>query len=205
MTLIDLSYSIENGMPIHPYDKKPKLTQDKFIVKDEYNNFWVESGTHAGTHLDSPMHLTDSANYISEYDLGRFCGEACVLDVSGEEIIGYNNEFSHRVKNKNIVLLYTGFEEKYGKKEYYTRHPVLDIGMAEFLVEKKVKLIGMDLPSPDRFPFLIHKYLLSRDVFILENLCNLKLLINKNNIEVFAFPLKIRADASWVRAVARID
>ncbi|PKM90966.1 MAG: cyclase [Firmicutes bacterium HGW-Firmicutes-12] len=204
MKLIDLSYSIENGMPTHPYDNEPTLFQDRFLEKDEYNNYCFQTGTHTGTHVDSPMHLTKSTSYISEYDLENFCGEACVLDVSEEEIIKYKDSYKEKLKNNSIVLLYTGHEKKYGQKEYYTTHPVIDFSMAEFLVESNVKLIGMDTPSPDKHPFLIHKYLFSKKMCLLENLCNLGLLLNENRIELFAFPLKIKADASLVRAVARI-
>jgi kynurenine formamidase len=203
--VIDLSYWIEQGMPVYPSDDYIKLEQDKYYEKDKYSNFKLTAGTHIGTHIDSPMHLTDSSTFIGEYSLDKFCGKACVIDVSGTDCIKYEKQYDDLVGSNEIVLLYTGFETKYGSDQYYKRHPVMDLSFAEFLASKNIKLVGFDMPSPDRFPFEIHKYLLENGIFILENLRNLNLLFDAKTIEFFAFPLKIRADASWVRAAAKID
>ena len=56
---IDLSQDITHDMSVHPYDDKVKLYQDKFLDKDKYVNFKLETGMHSGTHIDTPMHLTD--------------------------------------------------------------------------------------------------------------------------------------------------
>lgn len=61
------------------------------------------------------------------------------------------------------------------------------------------------MPAPDYPPFTFHKALLSNDIFVLENLTNLGSLLDKPNFEVMAFPLKISAEASFVRAVCQID
>jgi len=119
-------------------------------------------------------------------------------------IINYEPQYANLIKEKDIVLLYTGFDKKYGDEAYYTSHPIIDMSFAEFLVREKIKMIGMDMPSPDRYPFQIHKYLFSNGLFILESLRNLSFLLSEKDIEVFAFPLRIKADASWVRAVARV-
>ena len=113
-------------------------------------------------------------------------------------------EYDTLVKQNNIVLLYTGFDTHYGTKEYYENHPCVDIEFCNFLIEKKIKMIGMDTPSPDRFPFEIHKLLFKNNIYILENLTNLDQLLNVDKFEVIAFPLKIKADSSMTRAVARL-
>lgn len=205
MKIVDLSQWIEQHMPVFPSDERPELVHDKYLDKDKYNNFRLTAGTHIGTHADSPMHLTDSTTFIGEYPLDRFCGKACVIDVRGKDRINYEKSYDELSESSEIVLLYTGFDEKYGSDDYYNCHPVLDQAFAEFLVRKGARLVGFDMPSPDRFPFEIHKYLLGNNIFILENLTNLNLLLTAKNIEFFAFPLKIRADASWVRAAARFE
>lgn len=204
MKLVDLSNWIEQGMPTHPYDEKPDIIQDKFLNRDKYNNYTINAGTHIGTHIDSPMHLTESTKYIGEYELENFCGKACVIDARGMNIIKYEPQYEELIKNKDIVLLYTGFDKEYGSYNYYNSHPVIDKSFAELIVREGIKLIGMDMPSPDRYPFEIHKYLFSKGIFILENLRNLECLLNENNIEFYAFPLKIKTDASLVRAIARV-
>jgi kynurenine formamidase len=65
-------------------------------------------------------------------------------------------------------------------------------------------MLGMDMPAPDYFPFDFHKELLTNGIFLLENLTNLQELLGVNDFEVIALPLKIAAEASFVRAVCRI-
>ncbi len=202
---IDLSRDIFNAMPVHPYDDKVRLYQDKFLDKDKYVNFKLEIGMHSGTHIDTPMHLTDRETYIHAIPLDRFTGRGVLLDVRGESIIKFKAEYSAMVKEDDIVLLFTGHGDKYGTEEYYTGHPVVDGEMADFFAERKIKMLGMDLPSPDNYPFEIHKKLFAKDILIIENLTSLSELINVNNFEVIAFPLKIRAEASMARVAAIID
>jgi kynurenine formamidase len=205
MRYIDLSYDIEDKMPVYPYDSEVVLQQDRLFDKDKYNNFRLDTGMHSGTHIDSPMHMTKDKTFIGDYVIDKFCGRAVVFDVTGRENIGLN-EFDEMLLNSgDIVLFYTGFENCYGKDSYYTEHPVLDIKAAELLVQKKVKVIGFDMPSPDRYPFDVHKLMLKNGIFIAENLKNLGLLIGYKTVEIFMFPLKIKADASLVRAVAKVE
>ena len=65
-------------------------------------------------------------------------------------------------------------------------------------------MVCIDSPSPDRRPFEIHKLLLENNVLIAENLTNLDKLMSANNFEVIALPLKIHADSSPARIIARI-
>jgi kynurenine formamidase len=202
---IDLSHPIEDSMPVYPGDETPRLAQDRCLEKDGYNNFHIATGMHMGTHIDSPMHMSHSAAFMGEYDVDQFCGRACLLDVRGMPVIEYRAEYDAMVREGDIPLLWTGWAHHYGSAGYYENHPVLDASMASFLVEKKVMLLGMDMPSPDRQPHEIHKFLFSQGICLLENLRNLEALEGGKNAEIFAFPLKIRADASMVRAVARYN
>jgi len=65
-------------------------------------------------------------------------------------------------------------------------------------------MIGIDWASPDLEPYPIHEILLNNNILILENLTNLDFLLSGPAFEIFAFPLKINADSSIVRAVAKI-
>ncbi len=200
--LIDLTHVMENEMPIFPGDDNFILKQDKFFDENKYNNFMLKTSMHVGTHLDSPMHMTKSTMTIDQYSIDKFCGKAIVLNVLGEDIIDYKEEYEKMIKNNDIVLFYTGFDKYFKAKEYFLKYPVITTNLAEFLISKNVKLVGFDTPSPDYYPFSIHKMLLSNNIFIIENLCNLNLLLNKT-CEVFCFPLKIKADASLLRVVAK--
>ncbi len=204
MKLIDLSHVIEDNMPVYPGDIKTNLHQTKYLLADKHNNHRLDISMHSGTHIDSPMHLTDCKQYISELSLESFIAQGCLLDVRNQTIIKLKAEYDALIKSSSIVLLYTGYDAHYGTKEYYENHPCVDIDLCKLLIEKNVKMVGMDIPSPDRYPFEIHKLLFKNNIYVMENLTNLNQLLNVDKFEVIAFPLKLKADSSMTRAVARI-
>jgi len=159
---------------------------------------------HAGTHLDLPSHFLDSNVSVDQLAVERFAGTGCLLDVRNEQVIDMKPEYETNVQENDIVLLFTGFGRHLKSDSYFTDHPVVDQRLAEFFAAKKIKMVGMDLPSPDREPFEIHRILLQADILIMENLTSLNLLLGVRNFEVIAFPLKVKAEAALLRAVARV-
>lgn len=204
MKLIDLSHTIHSGLSVFPGDSLIHLEQVKEYSRDGYNNFRLCTGMHAGTHVDGPMHLTNSNTYIAGIPLESFTGKGIVFDIRGQKVIGLNDEIRLRIEQEAIVLFCSGCDQFFGEEEYYTNHPVFDEQLIHYLVEQKVKMVGIDSPSPDHEPYPMHEILLKNNILILENLANLDLLLNEPAFEIFAFPLKINADSSIVRAVARI-
>jgi kynurenine formamidase len=202
---MDLSYTIENGLITHPYDDELKLYRNRFLDKHKYNDSRLEAGMHIGTHIDAPSHLLESNIVINDYSVDKFIGKGCLLDVRNQDIITMREEYIHKIQEDDIVLLYTGFDKKYGSEEYFSKHPVVEKKLAEFLVSKRIKMLGMDLPAPDKYPFEIHKMLFEKDILIIENMKSLESLLDIEQFEIIAFPLKIKAEASPVRVVARFQ
>lgn len=200
---IDLSHSIYDKMPIHPYDDGVKLYQDRFLDKHKYNNSRLETGMHAGTHIDVPRHFLNIDTYVDEIPLDRFIGRGCLINVRNEETIDFKEEYYDKIKEHNIVFILTGHDANYGKENYFDDHPLVTKRFAEFLITRKIKILGMDMAKPDKYPFEIHKILFENDIFIIENLTNLEKLVDIDEFQVIAFPLKIKAEASLVRVVAQ--
>ena len=98
----------------------------------------------------------------------------------------------------------TGFSNKFGVPEYYESYPEITAAFASKMVELGVSIVGMDTPSPDRPPFVIHKLLLGNDVLLIENLTNLESLLEHVQFTVAALPAKFDAEAAPVRVVAQI-
>jgi len=204
MLLIDLSQPIFDKMPVYPDDGPVNLFQVKGLEKDFYNDFRLETGMHVGTHIDSPMHLTENNKVMADYSLETFIGNGCFLDVRNLKTISYQKEYSEKVNKNDIVLLFTGHSSEFGKKTYFNDYPIIDKDLAEFLIDRNIKMLGIDTPSPDKFPFEIHKMLFNQHILIIENMANIEKIIPYNKFEIMAFPLKINADSSLVRVVARI-
>ena len=201
--LVDLSHTIETGMPVYPGDEEPELVQTRYLAQHHHNNHRLQISMHVGTHLDAPLHMVAQRDYVSTLSLNAFVAPACVLDVRDQPIIHWSSAYEQTVQPGSIVLLHTGHDRWYGSERYFEEHPVVDPAFCEFLLIKQVKLLGVDLPSPDKLPFPVHKRLLANGTYILENLTNLDQLLSWSSFEVIALPLKLRADGSPVRAIAR--
>lgn len=201
--LIDLTYNIIDSLQVYPGDEETKLYQVRDIEEHKYNDHRLEVCMHAGTHVDGPMHLTESKEYISQMPLETFIGNGCLLDVRGEQVIQMKNEYYEKIKEDDIVLLFTGWDSKFGTDEYFENSPIVSIELANLLVEKKIKMLGMDIATPDKYPFEVHKLLFKNNILIIENLTNLEDLLEVKDFEVIALPLKINADSSIARVVAR--
>ncbi len=205
MRLIDISHVLNEDTPIYPGDYKTSLQEYKTLDKDYYCSYLLSTCLHTGTHIDLPMHLINDNRVVADFDLDHFAGKGVLLDVRGENPIRLKSYYKEMISDGCVVLLYTGFDKYYNEEEYFTHHPEVSDELADFLLSRKIKMLGMDMPSPDFPPFTIHKALLSNDIFVLENITNLQDLLDVNSFEVMAFPLKISAEASFVRAVCRVD
>jgi len=205
MTLIDLSHPICNETPVYPGDISISLAQTRSYEKHGFVAHSITTGFHAGTHIDAPMHLTNDNKTIADFPLDHFIGKGVLLDVREESHISMKPHYQSIIEPNSIVLLHTDFDQFYhtDTNKYYTQHPIVDEQLTEFFITRKIKILGMDMPSPDKVPFAAHKTLLSNGIFILENLTNLRFLLGLNNFEIIAFPLKISAEASLVRVVCR--
>ena len=204
MKLIDISHVLDGDTPIFPGDYQTTLSPYKTIEKDYYNAFLLQSGLHTGTHIDMPMHLIEHDKTAADFPLDGFCGKGVLLDVRTEASIAMKPIYESQVHEEDVVLLYTGWDKSYSKPDYFTRHPIVGEALAEFLLSRKIKMLGMDMPAPDAPPFTFHKDLLRHGIFVLENLTNLDSLTAVESFTVMAFPLKINAEASLVRAVCQI-
>ncbi len=204
MPLIDLSHPLLEETPCYPGDMPLKLTKIKSLEKDHFVSYHLSSTLHTGTHIDVPMHLVDDGRHVLHFPLEAFAGPGLLLDVRGKKTLDYQIEYESLVQPEQVVLLYSGFDRFFHDPRYFSSHPVISDALADFLIQKNIKMLGMDFPSPDYFPFKVHKKFLAHQIILLENAANLGALKNIPAFHVMAFPLKIKAEGSFVRAVARI-
>lgn len=201
---IDLSHPISDGMPVYPGDLPVSLKQHASLQADGHTNFSLSTGMHAGTHLDGPMHLTSSLTRMAQLPIDQFAGNGFLVNATGLKNIDLPESAFDQVKPGSIVLFYTGFDRYFGEEKYYLDYPPISEKTARLLAKKQVKMVGMDTPSPDFHPYRIHQIWLTNGILVLENLTNLSALLPYREFELLAFPLKIEADSSPVRVVARI-
>ena len=200
MKVFDLSMELSEKTPYHPGTKKPVITQVATIAKKGWNEKRLNVSSHFSTHIDAPFHMLPNGKKLGDFPVGYFIGEAIVINVKGQEFISPNLD---AVRENDIVFFYTGVTEKISSA-MFKKFPVLTEKTARKLVEKKVKIIGLDSWTPDAEPYEIHKILMKHDILIVEDLVNLKPLVGKR-FECVILPLKIKdADGAPCRVIARL-
>lgn len=105
------------------------------------------------------------------------------------------------IREDDIVLFHTGLIDHYHEEGYFTDYPEMSEEIAQYLVEKKVKMVGFDSCGPDHPPHKTHKVLFGGGVLIIENLANLAELAGRN-FTVYALPIKLQVDGAPARAIA---
>lgn len=129
---------------------------------------------HLGTHFDVMN---------KEFPLDYTERKAIVFDVAkvGDRDIDIDDLDVGKVEQDMFVALYTGFIEMegYGTRKYFSDHPQLSNGLIDVLLDKKISIIGVDFGGIRRGKEHTPKdqYCADRGVFIVENLCNLKTIL----------------------------
>lgn len=204
MQLIDLSVPVNENTPAYPGDPHIEIKTLATYKKDTYNDHAVSFGIHSsGTHIDGPWHMVEDGKKLAQIPVEQFVGR-------GRLIKAENGNYSldavkaAGIAEGDIVLFYTGMAKVYGQDEYYAdSRLVMPEAVANYLVEKKIKTVGLDMCSPDKMPFPVHRILLGSDILIIENMTNLDQLEGQE-FTVYALPLKLELDGAPARVIAQV-
>lgn len=209
MNIIDLTHIINESMPVFPGTEPPKIIEKTTIKKDGFAEKLLTMFSHTGTHIDAPAHMIEGGSSLSDFSVEKFVGNGLVIPLESNNLINLNylKSFENQIKEASFILFYSAWDNLWGEKEYFHGFPSLTIDAAKYLVGFDLKGIGIDTISIDDINnenFDIHHIILKKDLIIIENLKNLKYLINKK-FELHIAPLNIKGlDGSPVRAIAKI-
>lgn len=193
---IDLSILLTKDTPVFPGEPNIIFKKHANIKENTYNEHQITINTHLGTHMDFPYHMIDDGKKSSDFKLENFIGKGKVINI--------NNPDLDSIEDEDVFLLYSEHIEK-GIDNLFNDVPVLDENLVDFLITKKPKMLLLDIPTPDKFPYPIHKKILENDILIVENVCNMKLLIDKK-FKVYAIPLNFEEfDGSPCRVFAEVE
>jgi arylformamidase len=203
MKIIDLTVALNGQTPVYPGDPATVIKPAGVFEKDGFNDHYVSLGTHVGTHIDAPFHMLADGKTLDQIPVEQFVGRGVYIKVEDKKF-DLDKVKSYGIREGDIVLFHTGLIDIYDEPAYYSDYPEIPAEIAEYLVEKKVKMVGMDMSGPDHPPFKTHKILLGGGVLIIENLMNLDRLTGKD-FTVYALPIKLELDGAPARVIARID
>jgi kynurenine formamidase len=193
--------------------------------------------THSGTHLDAPYHYHPTmdkgkeALTIDQIPLGWCFNDGVCLDfrekldgerISADDLDKALDRIGYEIKPLDIVLIQTGADEFWGTEEYLVKGAGMDRESTLYLLEKGVKVVGIDAWSWDRpLPFLAKEFQETGDPKVIweahfagieigychmEKMANLSAIGRSYGFTVCCFPIKIKgASAGWTRPVAIVD
>ncbi|MFQ3548597.1 MAG: cyclase family protein [Armatimonadota bacterium] len=206
--IIDLTHKITNNMPVFPGDPKVEIDNAIFGDKSAYNVSIVKMGSHTGTHIDAPSHLTFLNNGLQSISLSKLIGIAEVIDLGNikpDSIIEVSQIIPHidRIKPNGKIILKTNWSRYWNTPDYFLSYPSISIESAELFADRDIDMLAIEQPSTHQILHeQIHSILLSKGIIILENLANTSE-INADTVYLTVLPLNIEnIDGSPVRAVA---
>lgn len=210
MAFIDLSHTIEPGMPQWPGDDQPlAIHRRSEHGADSHMSSSIEFGCHIGTHIDAPLHFLANAPAVDTMALDRFIGPALVVrcgDGDTAAAIGPEVLDGHDLAGVGFVLFDTGWDRHWGSDRYYREWSWLSPALAEILAAAGLKGVGLDTPSLDPYGGqAAHDICAPAGMINIENLANLGALPDRG-AELIVLPLKLEGtEASPVRAIARVE
>ena len=211
---IDLTWPLSPTVPRLASFPPPRIERFASIPERPFNVTELSTVVHMGTHVDSPRHFFRDGPALDEVPLERLVGSGVVwrVDEPLEGLIGPEDleRMTPRAEPGDIVVLDTGLARHAGTSDY-DRHAALSVAAAEWLVDRQVKLVAVDMPTPELplharppdFDWPVHHTLLRDGVLIAEQVTNAGALAGKR-AEFLFLPLNIvGSDGAPARVVGR--
>lgn len=224
MAIIDLSIPLTNNLKLLPNLPGVSISE-YFNHSSSVANYeppcqgclvnFFSMPDHTGTHIDAPVHFVPGGKDISQIPVDSLMGEAVLIDASAkgsdqplslELFQQYIKEQEVSIYEGDIVVIRCSV--KRWNDEGYHQVQSLTPEVADFLITKKVRAVGVDTLSVDclndkRRP--VHLKLLKAEIILLEGLMNLER-IGKKRFQLVALPLMlVSAGGSPTRAIAITD
>lgn len=211
MPIYDVTVPIFNELPTWPGDPAVEISDWRSLsAGDGANVSMLNFGAHTATHVDAPAHFIEGAAKVESLNLEVLIGEAEVIAVP-EDLHAIDEEFvlAHCPPDAERILFKTRNSAFWSepKLQFHEDFTYLDLKAAETLVQRGVKLVGIDYLSIEKFASSKHEThlaLLSRGVVILEGL-NLSD-VPPGRYELICLPLRLRSnlgDGGPARVVLR--
>ncbi|MBQ7582165.1 MAG: cyclase family protein, partial [Lachnospiraceae bacterium] len=204
--LIDLTLDVETGMPTcgTPWHQTVEIRSLGKLAEVGRNTSSILLGSHSGTHMDAPKHFIDNGKGIETLSLDLLCGPVTMVDLRNKQagdVVTLDD-----VRELNIterMLFIFGWYKHFKTDRYYKDFPYFSGEAVDWLMEKGMRLMAMDTPSPDTGSAIYdtdaqeadspnHKKMLAKEIIIVEYLCNTDMIDLSRQYELIALPLKLK-------------
>ena len=206
--IVDLTLTLEHGM------RGVSVETTYTVAEHGWRASTYHLYSHAGTHMDAPVHYEVNNKTIVDIPLAQCMGPAWVVsipDVAPKALITLADlgDIPEKIKPGESLLIHTGWSSRVGEPAYREALPRISEDLAIWCAAQKLPMLGVEPPAVAD-PFNreeithIHQILLEADIAIVEGLTNLDAL-TREKVFFFAIPVKLPHDGAPVRAFAWED
>jgi kynurenine formamidase len=193
---VDLTHTMSPDFPT--FSGVPGIEMEKKfdLTKDGFNLYWWRLIEHAGTHLDAPIHFSQSGATVDKIPAAALVLPLAVIDVAAkaaqnpdylitrEDLAGWEKKH-RRLPDYCCVAMQSGWAQHVGNPAKFTgkdgsgvfHFPGFSLEAAEWLMrERNVMGLAVDTLSLDHGPstdFKVHRAWLPSGRWGLENVANL--------------------------------
>lgn len=206
MRIYDISLPISESLVVWPSDPPIRITQPYHLDRgDEATVTRLDMGAHTGTHVDAPAHFVPGGSGVDDLDLNVLVGPALVVDArEADALSAAVLETLPIPPGTERVLFRTRNSDLWArdKREFHKDFVAITEGGARWLIERGVRLVGVDYLSVAPFDAVIptHRALLHAGVVAIEGLDLSG--IGPGAYQLVCLPLKIvGADGAPARAI----
>ena len=171
--IIDISVPFGTDVPLWPGGEPSTLVFAKSMERgDAVNDSRIHMGTHAGTHLDAPLHFLKDGAPIGDLPLSLFFGPVLVVDLETAMEIGIAELNNAVIPDGTTRILFKSSNSALWKQgnSFHREYVGITAEAAHWLVTKKIQLVGVDYLSVAKFEDIeeVHKTLLGKSIALLE-------------------------------------
>ncbi len=204
--IIDLTLTLKSGM-------RGVSFEPCYRVADKgWNAQTLHLYSHCGTHMDAPCHFNVNKTGIHAIPLERCMVRAAVIHLpdlqpNQDITLDHIQPMAELVRPGEGILFHSGWSRYVDDPIYRQGQPGLHPELAQWMVDRQVGLVGVDMGSvycPLDLVTLtrVHTLLLQANIIIVEGLTHLGQ-IKESRVRFMALPLPIyQGDGAPVRALA---
>lgn len=207
--LYDLTTPVTRETSVFPGDPSFRSEEVKSLEKgDAFKLCCMQMGNHMGTHIDFPAHVIKDGKTSTHYPIESLIGSGLIIELpDSEECIREEFIKKQPIQKNDFVFFKTSNSKKLSKQNKFSEKFVyLEPAAAKSLIEKGVKVVGIDYLSVDSYSaedLPVHRELLSNEVLIVEGL-NLAE-VPPGRCKIYIWPIHILdMDGLPARVVAKI-
>lgn len=207
--IFDLTELITPKTVVYPGD--PRFSTEDIVSLENGSQFHLchmHLGNHTGTHIDFPAHVVRGGKTSSDFPIQFLIGSGLIIEVPDTEISITKKfiESQESISQNDIVFFKTSNSKISKQAEFKEKYVYIELDAAEKLIEKGVKIVGIDYVSVDSYEsksLPVHHSFLSRDILIVEGLALKKAPLGR--CKIYIMPINIPdMDGLPVRVIARL-